>query len=79
MCVCVGAEDFALVEASSVVVRILQRFPKVKPAPGLEQLKTPTWVAYTHDLKRVEKVAGPRKKLTLVVAPEDGLPMVLER
>ena len=55
-------EDFALIEASYAVVRILQRFPN---------MRMPVGQAY-------EKTGSERQKMTLVIAVEDGCVVQLE-
>ncbi|KAB8226402.1 cytochrome P450 [Aspergillus novoparasiticus] len=60
--VCLG-QDLALVEAAYTVVRILQRFPRVRLG----------------DCPRVENIAEERQKVTLVLSLSDGCRVVLGR
>lgn len=73
---CLGKE-FALAQLSYTIVRILQKFPTLRPAPGQKSLQR-KWLGYSSYHKTpTEQVSGARQMLTLVVSPADGLPMVI--
>lgn len=65
-------EDFALIEASYTVVRILQKYPRLEP--GIyERPQKRKWTGWsTHQAEGIEKVAEERQKMTLVLSLGDG-------
>lgn len=75
--VCLG-QDFALVEASYTVVRILQAFPNLRAAP-YSGPETRQWVGYSsHCSGGIEKLAHERQKMTLVLSLGDGCRVILK-
>lgn len=71
-------EDFALVEASYTVVRILQAFPRLRAAPD-SFLENRQWVGYSsHHSKGVKKLINERQKMTIVLSLGDGCRVLLE-
>jgi hypothetical protein len=72
-------EDFALTEAAYTIVRILQKFPVIKPGPFTKS-QTQTWLGYSsHQTEAIEKVAKERQKMTLVMSLGDGCPVIFGR
>ncbi|KAB8206632.1 cytochrome P450 [Aspergillus parasiticus] len=76
--VCLG-QDLALVEAAYTVVRILQRFPRVRLEDYPRPQRRP-WLGWSsHNATRVEMIAEERQKVTLVLSLSDGCRVVLGR
>lgn len=75
--VCLG-QDFALIEASYAIVRILQRFPVITAAPFERPQKQP-WLGFSsHQSQPVEKMSKERQRMTLVMSASDGCPVIFE-
>ena len=55
-------EDFALMEASYAVIRILQAYPNIRLAPGVPN----------------EPVGAERQTYTIGITPADGVHVLLE-
>jgi hypothetical protein len=71
-------EDFALVEASYTVVRILQAFPDLQAAPDRRQ-QNRQWTGYSsHHSEGVEKITHERQKMTIVLSLGDGCQVQLK-
>ncbi|KNG91119.1 n-alkane-inducible cytochrome P450 [Aspergillus nomiae NRRL 13137] len=76
--VCLG-QDFGLVEVAYTVVRILQRFPRVRLGEYTRPQKRP-WIAWSsHHKSGVEMVAEERQKVTLVLSLGEGCRVILGR
>ncbi|KAI9927423.1 hypothetical protein MW887_003036 [Aspergillus wentii] len=67
--VCLG-QDFALIEASCAVIRILQRYPKVELAMEVPRRD---WVGWSsHKTEGCPMTAYERQKMTLVLSLKEG-------
>lgn len=67
--VCLG-QDFALIEASCTVIRILQRYPKVELAMEVPRRD---WVGWSsHKTEGCPMTAYERQKMTLVLSMKEG-------
>ncbi|KAK6812669.1 hypothetical protein RU639_011700 [Aspergillus parasiticus] len=76
--VCLG-QDLALVEAAYTVVRILQRFPRVRLEDYPRPQRRP-WLGWpSHNTTGVEMIAEERQKVALVLSLSDGCRVVLGR
>ncbi|KAE8345518.1 cytochrome P450 [Aspergillus arachidicola] len=76
--VCLG-QDLALVEAAYTVVRILQRFPRVRLGDYPRPQRRP-WLGWSsHSTTGVEMIAEERQKVILVLSLSDGCRVVLGR
>ncbi|KAJ5668847.1 hypothetical protein N7462_009917 [Penicillium macrosclerotiorum] len=74
--VCLG-QDFALIEASCTVIRILQRYPQVELAMEVPRRD---WVGWSsHETKGRLKTAYERQKMTLVLSLKEGCWVKLSR
>ena len=73
------AEEFALMEASYTVVRILQKYPRVKSVPS-ERPQIRKWTGRSsHQNDGVEMMAEERQKMTLVLSLGDGCRVIFGR
>lgn len=63
-------EDFALIEASCTVIRILQRYPKVKLVGERPVRKWTGWSS--HMVEGIAQESGERQKMTLVLSLKGG-------
>lgn len=69
--VCLG-RDFGLVEVSYAIVRILQKFPRMKPG-ALGNPQVQPWLAYSsHHSQSLKRTAKERQKATLTLSLGDG-------
>jgi hypothetical protein len=63
-------EDFALIEASCTVIRILQRYPKVRLVAERPVRKWTGWSSHTAE--GITKESAERQKMTLVLSLKEG-------